>query len=262
VSEKCQRELALWPFLPFSPIEESVTYVESMRTGSSNPPPATNQNSTANGTLPIIPLNARARVINRRAIFPKFSRYTRDRRPHPRPPPSKSRAGVRKDIDVLLGSPRLTWITPARNSWVKRRIQKFSGLSSGSLGEGRVHRAAKQRGPCRQSLHVLHSCLAKELAESFEADRIWSSSIRPGAFILHDQKAICHRQKPSQQWLLLLNEVQRICHENSVDRWETEAGALQIPNDLTNLHSIVLVWNSLQSSPVQIDGINRAAGSQ
>jgi len=48
----------------------------------------------------------------------------------------------------------------------------------------------------------------------------------------------------------------------AVDRRETEAGAPQIPNDLTNLHSIVLVWNSLQSSPVQIDGINRAAGSQ
>ena len=143
-----------------------------------------------------------------------------------------------------------------------RRIQNISGLSSGSLGEGRVHRAAKQRGSCRESFHALHSCLAEELAKSFEVDRIWSPSIRPGAFILHDQKAICNRQKPSQQWLLLSNEVQRICYEKSVDRWETEAGVLQIPNDLTNLYSIVLVWNSLQSSPVQIEGINRAAGSQ
>jgi hypothetical protein len=38
-------------------------------------------------------------------------------------------------------------------------------------------------------------------------------------------------------------------------------GALQITNDLANLRSIVLVWNSLQSSPVQIDGINRAPGA-
>jgi hypothetical protein len=66
----------------------------------------------------------------------------------------------------------------------------------------------------------------------------------------------------SRQCLLLLNEVQRICHENSVGGWETEAGALHILKDLTNLHSIVLVWNSLQNSPVQIDGINRAIGSQ
>jgi hypothetical protein len=137
-----------------------------------------------------------------------------------------------------------------------------AGLWSGSLGEGRVQSAAKQRGPCRQSLHTLHSGLAEELAESFEADRIWSPSIRPGSFILHDQKAICHRQKPPQQCLLLLNEVQRICHENSVDWWETEAGALQIPNDFMNLHSIVLAWNSLQSSPIQIDSINCATGSQ
>jgi hypothetical protein len=143
----------------------------------------------------------------------------------------------------------------------EKKDSEVSGLSSGSLGEGRVHRATKQRGPCRQSLHALHSCLAEELAESFEADRIWFPSIRPGSFILHDQKTICHRQKPSQQRLLLLNKVQRICHENSVDRWETEAGALQIANDLTNLHSIVLVWDSLQSSPVQIDGINRAPGA-
>jgi hypothetical protein len=56
-----------------------------------------------------------------------------------------------------------------------------------------------------------------------------------------------------RQFPPLLNEVQRTCHENSVDRWETEAGFLQVPNDLTNLHSIVLVWNSLQNLPVQID---------
>ncbi|MFL6304469.1 MAG: hypothetical protein ACJ72H_13105 [Candidatus Sulfotelmatobacter sp.] len=110
--------------------------------------------------------------------------------------------------------------------------------------------------------HVPVHSLAEELPEFFEADRIWSPSIRPASFILHDQKAICHGQKPSQECLLLSNEVQRICHENSVDRWETEAGTLEIPNDLTNLHSIVLVWNSSHSSPVQIDGINRAAGSQ
>jgi hypothetical protein len=108
----------------------------------------------------------------------------------------------------------------------QRRIQKLSALCSGSFGEGRVHRATKQRGSCRQFLNALHSCPAEELAESFEADRIWSPSVRLGSFIFHDQKAICHRPKPFQEYLLLLNEVQRVCHKNSVDRRKTEAGAL------------------------------------
>src|ERR1700757_5037791 len=97
-------------------------------------------------------------------------------------------------------------------------FQKFSALSSGSFGEGRVHRATKQRRPCRQFLHSLHSRPGEELAESFKADRIWSPSIRLGSFILHNQKAIRHRQKPPQKYLLLLNEVQRVFREDSIDR--------------------------------------------
>lgn len=100
------------------------------------------------------------------------------------------------------------------------------------------------------------------MAESFEANRIWAPSIRLGSFILHDQKAICYRQKTSQAYLLLLNEVQRVCHENSIDRWKAEAGTPDIPQCLTNFDSAVMVRHALQSSGVQIDGMNRAAGSQ
>ncbi len=67
---------------------------------------------------------------------------------------------------------------------------------SGPFSKGRVHRAAKPRWSCRLLLHTFHSCPDEELAESFEADRIWSPSVRLGSFILHDQKAIRHRQKP------------------------------------------------------------------
>src|SRR5258707_8030159 len=63
-------------------------------------------------------------------------------------------------------------------------IQKSSGSCSGLFGEGRVHRATKQRGAYCQFLHSFHSCLSEELAESFEADRIWSPSVRLGPFIL------------------------------------------------------------------------------
>jgi hypothetical protein len=42
-----------------------------------------------------------------------------------------------------------------------------------------------------------------------------------------------------------LNEVQRVCHKNSGDGWETKGRAPQICNDLANLYSVVLIWNSL-----------------
>ena len=112
------------------------------------------------------------------------------------------------------------------------------------------------------SLSMRSPCLGEELAESFEANRIWAPSIRLGSFILHDQKAICYRQKTSQEYLLLLNEVQRVCHENSIARWKVEAGTPDIPQCLTNFDSAVMVRHTLQSSGVQIDGMNRAAGSQ
>jgi hypothetical protein len=100
------------------------------------------------------------------------------------------------------------------------------------------------------------------LAESFEAHRIWFPPVRLGSFILHDQEAIRHGQKPPYQRLLLLNEVQRICHENSIDPWKTEAGTPDIPQCLANFDSVVMVRHILQSSGVQIDGMNHAAGSQ
>jgi len=61
---------------------------------------------------------------------------------------------------------------------------------------------------------------------------------------------------------LIWNEVQRVRHKNSINRGETEGGALQISHDLTNLHAVVLIRNSLQGSLVEINCINCAAGSQ
>ena len=62
--------------------------------------------------------------------------------------------------------------------------------------------------------------------------------------------------------MLLLNKVQRICHENSIDRWKAEAGTPDIPQCLANFDSVVMVRHILQNSGVQIDGMNHAAGSQ
>src|SRR5882724_11018084 len=89
---------------------------------------------------------------------------------------------------------------------------------SGPFGKGRVHHAAKLRWSCRQLLYAFHSCLAEEFAESLEADRIRSPHTRPGSLILHNQEAICHGQQPSQEQWWVANEVQGVCHENSIDR--------------------------------------------
>ena len=56
----------------------------------------------------------------------------------------------------------------------KEGFGRFQELCSRSFGKSRVHRATKQRGPCRQFFHVLHSCLGEESAEFFEANRVWS----------------------------------------------------------------------------------------
>jgi hypothetical protein len=37
--------------------------------------------------------------------------------------------------------------------------------------QGRVHRATKPRGQCRQFVHSFYSRLGEELADSFETDR-------------------------------------------------------------------------------------------
>ena len=152
------------------------------------------------------------------------------------------RSGETKAIEASCDSPgsRLLGI-----SGEKEGFRSFSGLSSGSLGEGQVHRAAKQRGPCRQSLHALHSRLAEKLAEFFEADGIWSPSIRPGSFILHDQTAICHRQKPSQQYLLLLNEVQRIAMRIPSTCWRRRLKLCRSPTILRI--STPLCWSGIPS---------------
>jgi hypothetical protein len=42
VYEKCMKDSPFSPFLPFSLIAESITYIESTGIWSSNPPPATN----------------------------------------------------------------------------------------------------------------------------------------------------------------------------------------------------------------------------
>jgi hypothetical protein len=133
---------------------------------------------------------------------------------------------------------------------------------SGPFGSGRVHGAAKPRSTCRQFLHSLHSHLAEEFAEFREADRIWPPRIRPGSLVFHNQETIRQRQQPFQEQVLLPNEVQGVRHENSIDRWKVEAGAPQIPQNLTNLDAVIPVRNFLQRFLVQIDGMNRAAGSQ
>jgi hypothetical protein len=50
-------------------------------------------------------------------------------------------------------------------------------------------------------------------------------------------------------------------HEDVIHGRKTEARAPQIPQDLSNCDSVILVRNSLQRSLVKIDGMNRAAGS-
>ena len=130
------------------------------------------------------------------------------------------------------------------------------------FGSGRVHGATKPRSTCCQFLHSLHSHLAEEFAEFREADRIWSPRVRTGSLVFHNQKAIRQRQKPFQEQVLLPNEVQGVRHEDSIDRWKAEARVPQIPQNLTNLDSVIAVRNFLQRFLVQIDGMNRAAGSQ
>jgi hypothetical protein len=135
-------------------------------------------------------------------------------------------------------------------------------LMAGLFGKGRVHRATKPRWPCCQFPHTLHSCLPEEFAEPLEADRIRSPRTRSGSLVFHNQESIRQRQESSQEQVLLPNEVQGVCHENSIDRRKADARAAQIPQDLTNCDSVILVRNSLQRSLVEIDGMNRAAGSQ
>jgi len=50
----------------------------------------------------------------------------------------------------------------------------------------------------------------KRLAELLEIDGVRTPSMRFGSLILHDQELIGHGQKPSQERLLLLNEMQRV----------------------------------------------------
>ena len=144
----------------------------------------------------------------------------------------------------------------------KPGLRSYEPSRSGAFGSRRVHGATKPRSTCRQSLHSLHSHLAEELAEFREADRIWYPRIRPGSLVFHNQETIRQRQQPFQEQVLLPNEVQGVRHENSIDRWKAEARAPQIPQNLRNLDSVIPVRNFLQRFLVQIDGMNRAAGSQ
>jgi hypothetical protein len=56
-----------------------------------------------------------------------------------------------------------------------------------------------------------------------------------------------------------LNKVQRVCHENPVGCRKAKTGTSQIPDNLTNLHSIAMVWDLRERSFVEVDGINDAA---
>jgi hypothetical protein len=42
---------------------------------------------------------------------------------------------------------------------------------------------------------------------------------------------------------LLPNEMQDVCHENSIDGGKTEARTLQIPQNLSNFNSVMQVRN-------------------
>ena len=62
--------------------------------------------------------------------------------------------------------------------------------------------------------------------------------------------------------MLVLNELQRVCHENPICRGKPKARAAQISQNLADCDTVILLRNSFQRSLVQINGMNGTPGSQ
>lgn len=133
---------------------------------------------------------------------------------------------------------------------------------SGSFGQGRVESATEPRRPCGESFHALHSFPDEEFPELIEADRIWSPPVWPGSFIFHNQETVRRGQKFSQEPVLVLNKVQRVCHEDPIHWRKAKAGAPKIRQNLMDLDSANLILDPVQRCLVQIEGMNCAAGGQ